>query len=352
MDRHVTNIVINRTSENGTWYSKIEHNKKSQGLAVVFFQREAKQSPLRGILDFFKGIRKGTEVAGEYVKELGISGDAEKNAKQPLAISETVLNETIQSAYKNVNAKKAPASSEPLVSKANSEVGIVKVRINNKLVLSAEHTVQKAKDKQEQELQKDKNKAYTNILMVIGSGKTTGEGIDLPAIKKAIDITEDIGAGKSASLSLRQLAEMKQDLGKMLPPIAAFRSESFSKTIASMREVIAGYLEDARDSFTEQIGNSTVKWVSMDIQIEGDPLKLPDLEKKELKANLELIFEESEQINTLPLKERPSDAAKLRESLEWLDKLLDKNLDYELKFSPENKADLKNRKAACKALLA
>lgn len=76
-----THVVVERSSEDGKWFAKLGENADGEK-AVVFFQREGKQSALQSLRDGLNGVRNGEQAAKEYLQKFGVKQKAGTNFNQ------------------------------------------------------------------------------------------------------------------------------------------------------------------------------------------------------------------------------------------------------------------------------
>lgn len=76
-----THVVVERSSEDGKWFAKLGENADGEK-AVIFFQREGKQSALQSLKDGLNGVRSGKQAAKEYLQNFGVKQKAGTNLNQ------------------------------------------------------------------------------------------------------------------------------------------------------------------------------------------------------------------------------------------------------------------------------
>ena len=95
-----THVVVERSSDDGKWFAKLGEDADGEK-AVIFFQREGKQSALQSLKDGLTGVRSGKQAAKEYLRNFGIKQNAETSLNQHIKNLEQKAGKPLSITQKN-----------------------------------------------------------------------------------------------------------------------------------------------------------------------------------------------------------------------------------------------------------
>ena len=125
----ITHVVVERSSDDGKWFAKLGENADGEK-AVIFFQREGRQSAFQSLKDGLAGVRSGKQAAKEYLENFGIKQNASnsfnqhiKNLEQIAAESHSITekNQLINEAETNLEVPGKNSLKTPLKFKKQNE---------------------------------------------------------------------------------------------------------------------------------------------------------------------------------------------------------------------------------------
>ena len=343
---NTVNINIQRSSDHGQWFARTESDAKTGETNVIFFQREGIKGTLQN-LNSSSNVCKGQEISSEYLSALGLKSTNINNED---------LNAVFQAGYKQMQAHIPFGENEVLVSKFDEENNPkIQIKINDTLIESAEHQNAKAMY-EEVKIFEDSIEACFKVT----------KSRTLPPlaekISKALMLAVNIRNKAHFSLSpiplinasralneFRTLVEKNSEITHDQRQVFFPKIDSLSKVLDEQYNKFNAQSEKHKTKFIERTVSSKVK-ANSNYDANGKMI-LTEVQKKEMKDNLSIIFSESVRRDEKTLKDRPEDRKRLKAAVEWLDDLIEEDAEYELEINNTHKSDLKEKLELCEDLL-
>lgn len=272
-------ISINRSSETGNWYAKVNHNNAHQK-EIIFFQRDAKPGILQTFKDFVTGVKAGEVVARKYLNELGIGPDSEVNiagAPKPdtTALTNEGLNEVFQYASKRQDAGLSlNDSGVPCSRLIKEKQEIVEITINN---LATTHEPFES------------HQAYKDHL----AGDIKGILEEANCEFNEAELNKAVGIGAEADGLINPKRSLA-DMHKAYSFLTALRDQAKSIKLNLAISFLIAALEEKICASRNAFQKSVLEGYS-DYH-DKQPFKLDADTQKKWKASLTLLFDLSEQI--------------------------------------------------------
>ncbi len=339
MQPSTVKIFINRSSETGNWYAKVNHEDAHQK-EIIFFQRDEKPGIWQTLTDFVTGVKAGEVMARKYLTELGIDPESEFNiagAPKPdtTALTNESLNEVFQYASKRLSAGLSlqhTGAPGPRFIPEKQET--VEVTINNIATTHEPFESQQAY----------KNRIAGNIKEILQEAnyefneaemnKAVGIGIDVDELIRPKISLAEMHKAYSFLKDLSNRAKSKELNKAIYFLIDALEEKIWSSRNVFQKSVLEGYRHDPNEQ----------------------PFKLDESTPEDWRAKLDLIFDVSEKIADVQ-KLRAEGQAKatfnmLRDAVWEFEHPNGKlRTDKYVYLAEKPLADLKQRLATCKALL-